>query len=51
MSGARIEWYFVPSAFLREFAAVLTYHPWTNAVGLVVWAGVSAFLTHAVIVG
>ena len=51
VSGARTAWYFVPSAFLREFAAVLTYHPWVNAVGLAVWACVSAFLTYAVIVG
>jgi uncharacterized SAM-binding protein YcdF (DUF218 family) len=51
VSGARTAWYFVPSAFLREFVAVLTYHPWVNAVGLTVWAAVSAYLTYAVMVG
>jgi uncharacterized SAM-binding protein YcdF (DUF218 family) len=51
VSGARTAWYFVPSAFLREFVAVLTYHPWVNAVGLTVWATVSAYLTYAVMVG
>jgi uncharacterized SAM-binding protein YcdF (DUF218 family) len=51
VSGARTAWYFVPSAFLREFVAVLTYHPWVNAVGLTVWAAVSTVLTYAVIVG
>ncbi|TQM64999.1 YdcF family protein [Humibacillus xanthopallidus] len=51
VSGARTAWYFVPSAFLREFVAVLTYHPWVNAVGLTVWAAVSAVLTYAVIAG
>jgi hypothetical protein len=30
---------------------VLTYHPWVNAVGLTVWAAVSAYLTYAVMVG
>lgn len=51
VSGARTAWYFVPSAFLREFVAVLTYHPWVNAIGLTLWAGVSAVLTYAVIAG
>jgi uncharacterized SAM-binding protein YcdF (DUF218 family) len=51
VSGARTAWYFVPSAFLREFVAVLTYHPWVNAAGLAGWAAVSAVLTYAVISG
>jgi uncharacterized SAM-binding protein YcdF (DUF218 family) len=51
VSGARTAWYFVPSAFLREFVAVLTYHPWVNAIGLTVWAAASAYLTYAVMVG
>ena len=51
VTGARTAWYFVPSAFLREFAAVLTFHPWVNALGLGAWTALSAFLTYAVIVG
>jgi uncharacterized SAM-binding protein YcdF (DUF218 family) len=49
VSGARTAWYFVPSAFLREFVAVLTYHPWVNAVGLLAWAATSASLTSVVV--
>ena len=51
VTGARTAWYFVPSAFVREFAAVLTYHPWPNALGLGAWTALSAILTYAVIVG
>jgi len=51
VSGAPTSWYFVPSAFLREFVAALTYHPWVNAIGLAVWAAASAVLAYAVIAG
>lgn len=40
--GARTAWYFLPSAFLREFAALLTHNPITHTVtcGLLVAAHV-----------
>lgn len=47
--GARTAWYYLPSAFLREWVAVLTYHRRTNALAGAVWllviAGLSV-LTH-----
>jgi uncharacterized SAM-binding protein YcdF (DUF218 family) len=51
VTGAPTAWYFLPSAFIREVAAAVRYHPWVNAVGLLVWAGITALLTHAVIAG
>lgn len=49
VTGARTAWYFLPSAFLREFVAALSYHPWLNAAGLLAWVAATATLTYAVI--
>jgi uncharacterized SAM-binding protein YcdF (DUF218 family) len=49
VTGARTTWYFVPSAFLREFVAALTYHPWLNAAGMAAWVLGTGLLTYAVI--
>ncbi|MEO7447179.1 MAG: YdcF family protein [Humibacillus sp.] len=50
VTGARTAWYFVPSAFLREFVAALTYHPWINAAGMLGWVLGTSALTYAVVV-
>ncbi|MBC9820045.1 YdcF family protein [Terrabacter sp. MAHUQ-38] len=50
VTGARTAWYLVPSAFLREFVAALTLHPWTVLVGLAAWVAWTALVTYAVVV-
>jgi uncharacterized SAM-binding protein YcdF (DUF218 family) len=51
VTGARTAWWLVPSAFLREFAAALTLHPWVIALGLGAWVAWTAFVTYAVVAG
>ena len=51
VTGAPTAWYVASSAFLREFAAALTYHPWINLAGLAVWAILTAVVTTIVRVG
>jgi len=48
VTGAPVAWHFVPSAFLREFLAAVTYRPRTNVAGLVLWAASTAVLAYAV---
>jgi uncharacterized SAM-binding protein YcdF (DUF218 family) len=48
VTGAPAAWHFVPSAFLREFLAAVTYRPRTHVAGLAVWAVSSALLAYAV---
>ena len=48
VTGAPAAWHFVPSAFLREFLAAVTYRPRTNGAGLVLWAASTALLAYAV---
>lgn len=50
VTGARTSWWLVPSAFLREFAAALTLHPWTVLLGLGAWVAWTALVTDAVVV-
>ncbi|MGO4597072.1 YdcF family protein [Terrabacter sp. 2RAF25] len=47
VTGAPAAWHFVPSAFLREFLAAVTYRPRTNVAGLLLWAGLTALLAYA----
>ena len=51
VTGGPTAWYFLPSAFLREFLAALTLHPRTNLAGLGAWAAWTAYLAYAVPVG
>ena len=51
VTGARVAWWFVPSAFLREFAAAMVLHPWTVLVLLGAWVAWTALVTYAVVVG
>ena len=51
VTGGPTAWYFLPSAFLREFLAALTLHPRTNLAGLGVWAAGTAYLAYAVLPG
>ncbi|WP_076260043.1 YdcF family protein [Intrasporangium flavum] len=51
VTPARTAWYFLPSAFLREVAAAVTYRPWVNAAGLVLWAASTAVVAVAVVLG
>lgn len=37
VKGARTAWYYLPSAFLREWVAVLTYHRRTNVLAGIAW--------------
>ncbi|GAA1976787.1 hypothetical protein GCM10009817_16370 [Terrabacter lapilli] len=48
VTGAPTAWYFLPSAFLREYVAALTLRPRTNLTGLAVWAACTAALAYAV---
>jgi uncharacterized SAM-binding protein YcdF (DUF218 family) len=48
VTGAPAAWHFVPSAFLREFLAAVTYRPRTNVAGLLLWALSTALLAYAV---
>jgi len=48
VTAAPTAWYFLPSAFLREFLGALTLHPRTNLAGLGVWAAGTAYLAYAV---
>ncbi len=48
VTGGPTAWYFLPSAFLREFLAALTLHPRTNLTGLGLWAAGTAYLAYAV---
>ena len=48
VTGAPTAWYFLPSAFLREYLAALTLHPRINLAGLGVWiAGTAFFFAYA----
>lgn len=47
VTGAPAAWHFVPSAFLREFLAAVTYRPRTNVASLLLWAGSTALLAYA----
>ncbi|WP_256794034.1 YdcF family protein [Terrabacter sp. Ter38] len=49
VTGGPTAWYFVPSAFMREFLAALTLHPRTNLAGLGLWAAWTAWLAYAVL--
>jgi len=49
VTGGPTAWYFVPSAFVREFLAALTLHPRTNVAGLGAWAAWTAWLAYAVL--
>ena len=51
VTGGPTAWYFLPSAFLREFLAALTLHPRTNLAGLGLWAAFTAYLAYAVLPG
>lgn len=51
VTPATTAWYFLPSAFLREVAAAVTYRPWVNAVGLLLWAGFTALVAVAAVLG
>ena len=51
VTGSRTARYFVPSAFLREFVAALTYRRRSNLVGLALWTVVTALMTVVVVVG
>jgi len=51
VTPARTAWYFLPSAFLREVVAAVTYHPWVNAAGLVLWAAFTGVVARSVVVG
>jgi uncharacterized SAM-binding protein YcdF (DUF218 family) len=51
VTGGPTAWYFLPSAFLREFLAALTLHPRTNLAGLGLWAAWTAYLAYAVLPG
>ncbi|WP_374971380.1 YdcF family protein [Terrabacter sp. BE26] len=44
VTGAPTAWYFLPSAFLREYVAALTLHPRTTLAGLAAWVAVTAGL-------
>jgi len=48
VTGASTAWYFLPSAFLREYVAALTLRPRTNLTGLAVWGACTAALAYAV---
>lgn len=48
VTGAPTAWYFLPSAFLREYVAALTLRPGANLTGLAVWAAGTAALAYAV---
>ncbi|GAB3887931.1 YdcF family protein [Terrabacter terrigena] len=47
VTGSPAAWHFVPSAFLREFLAAVTYRPRTNVAGLLLWACGVALLAYA----
>ncbi|MFM6851593.1 MAG: YdcF family protein, partial [Terrabacter sp.] len=47
VTGAPAAWHFVPSAFLREFLAAITYRPRTNTAGLALWAFSTALVAYA----
>ena len=51
LTPAPTAWYFLPSAFLREVAAAVTYHPWVNAAGLAVWTAFTGVVALAVVLG
>jgi len=51
VTGGPTAWYFLPSAFLREFLAALTLHPRTNLAGLGAWVAFTAYLAYAVLPG
>jgi uncharacterized SAM-binding protein YcdF (DUF218 family) len=51
VTGGPTAWYFLPSAFLREFLGALTLHPRTNLAGLGLWAAWTAYLAYAVLLG
>ena len=44
VTGAPTAWYFLPSAFVREFAAVVLLHPWVNLAGLLLWSALTTWV-------
>ncbi len=51
VTPAPTAWYFLPSAFVREVVAAVTYHPWVNAAGLALWAIFTGVVALAVVLG
>ncbi len=51
VTASRTAWYFLPSAFLRETVAAVTYRPAVNVVGVTVWALLTAYVAWRVVSG